>query len=336
MTTRPRPARIGDVARAAGVSVPTVSRVLTGAAPVSSERRRRVLRAIDELDFRPSGTARALATGRRDLVAVVTSSPAIHGYSQTLQGIETAARAGGYSVVISVVESTDPAEIDRAVQLMSELPLAGALVLKFDRVGVAALERFPSAVPLVAVSGLVDGAHPQAVLDEERAGAALTRHLLELGHRTVHHVAVPPSRAEDGRTTGWREELLRAGAPVPPVVTAASFDAAAGVDIGRVLALDDAVTAVFCGNDEVAMGVMSGAGDAGRRVPEDLSVVGMDDHPMAGVWRPGLATARQDFPDLGRRAFSLLEARIGGDEAATLSTVDAQVVVRASTAPPRR
>ncbi|WP_345713478.1 substrate-binding domain-containing protein, partial [Kineococcus glutinatus] len=121
---------------------------------------------------------------------------------------------------------------------------------------------------------------------------------------------------------------------VPEVLVARSCDATAGLDAGALLAADPDVTAVLCGNDEVAMGVISGLEDAGVRVPADVSVAGFDDHPLAQVWRPGLTTARQDFPDLGRRALALLLTRAGGDLRAVASSTRPPVVLRGSTAAP--
>ena len=329
-----RPASIGDVARRAGVSVPTVSRVLTGAAKVSPQRLERVLQAIDELDYRPSETARALVSGRARTIAVLSSDTAIYGYSTTIRGIESAARAAGYSVAIVVIDGTDEDAVDRAVEAALRQPLAGAMVLTFDAAGVAVLAGLPAWVPVVAVSGLPDPAHSQALLDEVAGGAEITRYLLGLGHRTVHHVSVPPSRAEDGRTTGWRAALEEAGAEVPPVVPA-TWDARSGVEVGRRLADRPEVTAVFCGNDEIAMGVLAGLADGGRSVPDEISVVGFDDHPLSSVWRPGITTIAQDFDDLGGRAFTLLERLVDGDAAPAQSTAVPTLVVRGSTAPPR-
>lgn len=328
-----KPASINDVATAAGVSVPTVSRVLTGAAKVSAVRRKRVLDAIDELGYRPNGAARALVSGKQTTIAVMTSDTTIYGYSSTIQGIELAARAAGYFVIISLVDGDGPDEIERAVSLVLSQPLAGVVVLKFDPAGVKAVGALPRDVPVVAVSGELDDQVSQAVLDEVSGGDEITRFLLGLGHHTVHHVTVPPSRAEDGRTTGWRNALQAAGAPVPPII-AATWNADSGVVIGHDLADRTDVTAVFCGNDEIAMGVISGLAEAGRSVPEDVSVVGFDDHPLSRIWRPGLTTVSQDFVDLGRRAFSLLLQQITGDEQPVLSTEGPTLVVRASAAPP--
>lgn len=327
-------ARIDDVARAAGVSVPTVSRVLTGAARVSPQRRERVLQAIQDLGYRPSHAARTLVTGRSEIVAVITSETAIHGYSTTLKGIETAARAVGHHVVISVVESPAQADVRHAVDLVLGLPPAGVIVLKFDPVGVAVLAELSATVPVVAVSGEVAHDRPQAVLDETTAGEVLTRELLRLGHRTVHHVAVPSAVDEDGRTTGWRRALQEAGAPVPPILHAASFEAGAGQDLAGQVAALPGVSAVFCGNDEVAMGLIAGLARVGLEVPDDLSVAGFDDHPLARVWRPALTTVHQDFQDLGERAFALMAARLAGDTGATVSSALPELRLRASTAAP--
>jgi DNA-binding LacI/PurR family transcriptional regulator len=328
-----KPASINDVAAAAGVSVPTVSRVLTGAAKVSAERRTRVLDAIEQLGYRPNGAARALVSGKQTTIAVMTSDTTIYGYSSTIQGIELAARAAGYFVIISLVDSDSTEGIDRAVSLVLSQALAGVVVLKFDPAGVKVIGTLPRDVPVVAVSGELDDQISQAVLDEVAGGVEITRFLLGLGHRTVHHVTIPPSRAEDGRTTGWRTALEEAHAPVPPII-AATWDADSGVAIGHELATRDDVTAVFCGNDEIAMGVISGLAEAGRSVPEDISVVGFDDHPLSHIWRPGITTVSQDFVNLGQRAFTLLLQQINGDEQPVLSTAEPALVVRSSAAAP--
>lgn len=329
-----KPSSIADVARVAGVSVPTVSRVLTGAAKVSSDKRDRVLQAIDELGYRPNGAARALVSGKQKIIAVMTSETSIYGYSATIQGIETAARADGYFVVISVVENPTSVEAERAVELVLGQPLAGIIVLKFDPVGIRVLEALPPDIPVVAVSGELGEGVSQASIEEVAAAEEIVDYVLSLGHETVHHVTVPASRDEDGRTTGWRNALEAAGARVPAIVPA-TWDAASGVRIGRHLARDASVTAVFCGNDEIAMGVIAGLTDEGVRVPEDVSVVGFDDHPLAKVWRPGLTTIAQDFPGLGRQAFALLALQLAGDSAVAHSSSRPQLVVRSSAAAPR-
>ncbi|MFK4761628.1 LacI family DNA-binding transcriptional regulator [Microbacterium sp. ZW T5_45] len=328
-------ATITDVAERAGVSVPTVSRVLTGAAKVSAAKREAVEAAILELNYRPSGAARVLASRRPMVISVIAGDTSRYGYAEAIRGVEEAARAGGYTVMITVVESTDAEEVERAIDAALSQPLAGVVVLKFDPPGVVALQRIPPELPVVALSGIRDTSVPQALLDETRAAEEVTDFLLSLGHRTVHHVRVPPSRKEDGRTTGWRRALRRAGAEIPEPFDA-SWEARSGIAIGEALAADADVTAVFCGNDEIAMGVIRGIVIAGKSVPADISVIGFDDHPLAELWSPPLTTVRQDFAGMGRRGFDLLLAEIEGREGRRLSSERPRLVVRESTAPPSR
>ncbi|WP_460776222.1 LacI family DNA-binding transcriptional regulator [Microbacterium sp. GXF7504] len=328
-----RPPTIADVAARAGVSVPTVSRVLNDAPHVRPEKRALVEAAIAELNFRPSAAARVLASRRPRVVAVIAGDTSRYGYAETIRGVEEAARAEGHTVMITVVESADAHEVDQAIAATLSQPLAGVVVLKFDAQGVAALQRIPADLPLVALSGVRDTSLPQAVLDDARAAEELTDHLLGLGHRTVHHVRIPPSRREDGRTTGWRRALKRAGAPVPTPLDA-TWEPRSGREIGRALAADRSVTAVLCGNDEIAMGLMRGLADAGLHVPGDVSVVGFDDHPLSELWTPAITTVRQDFHGMGRRGFELLRRVIDGEQGRLFSSERPEVVVRDSAAPP--
>lgn len=332
-STAPKPPVIGDVAREAGVSVPTVSRVLTGAAKVSDEKRRRVLDAIEKLDFRPSVTARALVARQPRLIAVLAGNTSQYGYAETIRGVEESARAAGYTVTITVVESADEETVDGAVSLVLNQPIAGIVVLKFDPPGVAALHRLPKSIPTVSISGIRETGVPQAVLNEADAAEELVEYLLGLGHETVHHVRVPPSRKEDGRTTGWRRALRARSAAVPDPIDA-SWEPESGRLIGVELAGRTDVTAVFCGNDEIAMGVIRGLNEGGRSVPADVSVVGFDDHPLARMWTPPLTTVDQDFAGLGKRAYSLLEGLMEGRTVRKFSSERPTLVVRESAAPP--
>jgi DNA-binding LacI/PurR family transcriptional regulator len=325
------------------VSVPTVSRVLTGAQRVSAEKRERVLQAIADLGYRPSGTARALASGRPSTIAILAGNTSRFGYARTIEGIEEAARAAGYLVLIAVIENdADTSGIAAVDQVLSQ-SIAGVIVLKFDPPGVAGVKALPEAVRRVVVSGLREKTDPQAVIDEALGARQATEHLLELGHRTVHHLAIPATGREDGRTLGWRKALQRAGAQVPDVL-GWTWDPAEARQIGRQTGRDRPdITALLCGNDEIALGVIRGLQDSGRRVPEHVSVIGFDDHPLSGLLTPALTTVAQDFVDLGRRSFELLAAQLDpGDGSARpagatrvrRSSRPAVLIVRESTAPP--
>lgn len=328
---------LADVAAAAGVSVPTVSRVLTGAKPVSPEVQQRVRRAVDKLGYRPNGAARALVSGKRTLVAVISGHTSGYGYAVTVEGIERAARAAGLDVGITVVESSDPEAVRRVLDRVLIQAVAGTVVLEFDRPGIIAGQVMPGSVPLVVAGGgsRRAGSRACALIDERAGGREATQYLLGLGHRTVHHVAGPTMGKHSGRTEGWRAALKSAGVEIPEIMHA-TWEARSGYACGEQIAKRRDVTAVLCGNDEIAVGLMRALSDAGRSVPEDISVIGFDDQPYGEMWRPALTTVRQDFNDLGARAFDALARILAGEREVPASVATPELVIRESTARPRR
>ncbi|MBI9113922.1 LacI family DNA-binding transcriptional regulator [Sanguibacter suaedae] len=334
--TQPRVPVIADVARAAGVSVPTVSRVLTGSTPVSKEKRERVLAAIRELGYRPNAAARALVSGRQSMIAIVASNTTRYGYAATLHGIEEAARSAGYLAVITVVEGPDDASVRSAVDLVLGQPVAGVIVLEFDEAGMSARHAFPDTVAVVSAVTMADetATSPVVFLDDRTAARDATRYLLDLGHRTVHHVSLPQAVPQLGRTLGWEDALREAGIDVPEIFPA-SWEPESGRQVGLVLAERDDVTAVVCGNDELAIGLVRGLHEAGRSVPDDVSVVGFDDEPFAAVTIPALTTVYQDFTELGHQLLRRLMELVDTGTARTTSSLAPRLVIRESTAPPR-
>jgi DNA-binding LacI/PurR family transcriptional regulator len=330
---------IRDVAAAAGVSYQTVSRVINGHPSVREATRAHVRATIDELRFRPNRAARALAGGPVESVTVLTGNTTLYGHSAALQGIEEAARSAGYAVGVRVIESASHDEVRDAVRRAVE-PGGSLLVIAYDRAGTAALAAAPPEVPMVAMVETPEGdegaGKPWVWVDDRRAARYATRFLLGLGHRTVHYVSIPLSTDSSQRMAGWRTELETAGAAVPePAI--ATWEPRSGYLAGQALAADDAVTAVLCGNDDVALGVMRALHEAGRRVPEDVSVVGFDDIPLAAFFTPALTTVRLDFAGLGRAAFELLRCVVDGRKPAAGSPrpPEPELIVRESAGPPR-
>jgi len=329
---------IRDVARRAGVSYQTVSRVINGHPAVRESTRERVLSSIAELGFRPNRTARALARGQTRAVTVLTPNTTLYGYAATLQGIEEAARAAGFSVGICVLDSAAPGAVRATVEAACD-PTAGAvIVIAFDLAGVRALRAVPPGVSVVAAVEASEGKarhpYPCAWLDDRAAATEATRYLLELGHETVHYVAIPSSTGASDRTKGWRSALEEAGAPVPDAIPGDWFPRS-GYEAGRRLAVDQQVTAILCGNDDLALGVLRAMREAGRAVPESVSVVGFDDAPQSAFYAPALTTVRQDFVGLGRDCFQLLRNQhdpLAPQQARTVS--QPELIIRDSTAPP--
>jgi DNA-binding LacI/PurR family transcriptional regulator len=326
---------IRDVAAAAGVSYQTVSRVLNESPRVRPETRSAVLAVIEELGFRPSRVARALSLGRARGITVVTSNTVLYGYAATLQGIEEAARAGGLAVGVRVVESAEPDEVKQAVEYVSDAGAGGVVVIAFDPMGVAVLEALPQHVPAVAAAEPVapDRGRVAIALDERGAAADATEHLLALGHRTVHHVAIPSEGGAGGRLAGWRDALRRAGATVPEVL-GCGWDIGSAYQAGQRMAAEPDVTAILCGNDDIAQGVRRALYDAGKDVPRDVSIVGFDDIPGSAYWTPALTTVRMDFPGLGRACFHAAVAELTGEPQPQPALVAPSLVLRESTAPP--
>ena len=332
-----RPSAMTDVARLAGVSHMTVSRVLNDHPHVRPQTRQRVLDAMRKLDFKPNTAARALASRHSNLLGIVTVDTTLFGPAAMVYGFEQAARDAGYFVTIATVRSLTVKAVVSAVDRLREQAVEGIVAVVPDDVGAGVLRSISSDLPVIAI-GVGDGLDVPTVGVDNAAGAAMaTQHLLRLGHATVHHIAGPQSWPEAReRLSGWRQALLAAGAPVPQW-RAGDWSARSGYVLGRQL-VDDEVTAVFCANDHMALGVLRAFAEAGRRVPADVSVVGFDDIPEAPFMIPPLTTVRQDFGALGRRSVELLRALgTGGDVGGPRSVrLTPELKIRRSTAPPPR
>ncbi|MFC9693398.1 LacI family DNA-binding transcriptional regulator [Kribbella sp. NPDC056951] len=328
---------LSDVARLAEVSVPTVSRVLTGSKPVSAEVAARVRRAVEKTGYRPNGAARMLVSGRRSLVSVIAGATSGYGYARTIEGIEQAARKASMDIGITVIDAADPEVVSATIDQVLVQPVAGTIVLEFDRPGLAVIEAMPATVPTVVAGGgsRRTGPRAYALIDERAGGREVTSYLLGLGHKTVHHLAGPTMGKHSGRTEGWRVALKAAGATVPEIMHA-TFDPRSGYAWGQQIATQREVTAVFCGSDEIAVGVLRGLFDSGVRVPEDVSVAGFDDQPYVEMLRPALTTVYQDFNDLGARAFEALARILAGDRGVPTSVATPSLVIRESTAAARK
>jgi DNA-binding LacI/PurR family transcriptional regulator len=344
-----------DVARLAGVSHQTVSRVVNGSPHVSEPTRAKVLAAMEELGYRRNGVARALARRRSGTLGVITFDTVRYGPVSTLYSIEQAASSVGLGVSIAVAERVDSDEVVRALARLQEQSVEGILAIAPQRDAVDALSAELRGRPAVLVGGVHGGgagrfaaadelAHPgqPAVGIDQRGGAAAaTRHLLDLGHRTVHHLAGPRGWLDaEWRTEGWRATLAAAERPEPDTV-AGDWSAGSGYRaMRRMLAAHPDLTAVFAANDPMALGALRALDEAGRRVPEDVSVVGFDDVPEAEYFRPPLTTVRQLFTEAGRRAVEMLLDMLRPEDSGALllprepaPVVPTELVVRRSTGP---
>ncbi|WP_199736537.1 LacI family DNA-binding transcriptional regulator [Micromonospora sp. HM5-17] len=325
-----------DVARLAGVSHQTVSRVLNGHPNVREQTRLRVQAAIAELGYRPNRAARALVTGRSQVIGVVAQNTTLYGPASLLTAFEQAAAEAGFAVSVGSVRDLDYRSISAAVEQHLAHRVAGIVVIAPVESAGEALERLPQGVPLVTVDGDPRRPVPLVTVDQVAGAREATRHLLAAGHTTVWHVSGPADWFDSaGRIEGWRQALEEAGAEVPPVVPA-DWSAAAGYRCGQMLARMPEVTAVFTANDHLALGVLRALHEYGRRVPEEVSVVGFDDVPEAAYFIPPLTTVRPDFAAVAEASLALLLAQLDSDGAVGVQrqTIAPTLVPRRSVAPP--
>ncbi|GAA1466929.1 LacI family DNA-binding transcriptional regulator [Nocardiopsis exhalans] len=327
-----------DVARLAGVSHQTVSRVLSGHPNVRERTRLRVRAAIEQLGYRPNRAARTLATGKSQLLGVVAQNSTLFGPSSLLAAFEQAAAARGFVVSVRRVEVLDPVAIAAAVEHHREQRAAGIVVIAPTAAADEALSQLPTDMPLVTIDGDPTRQHGLVTVDQEAGAYEATRYLLEAGHETVWHVAGPADWFDAaGRLRGWKLALEDRDAEVPPV-SPADWSAASGYRAGLMLARMPEVTAVFAANDHLALGILRAMHERGRSVPGDVSVVGFDDVPEAAYFIPPLTTVRPDFDKVAAQTLSVLLARISGEEeengCSTRRVITPTLVERDSVAPP--
>jgi DNA-binding LacI/PurR family transcriptional regulator len=286
------------------------------------------------LDYRPNKLARALATGRSRMLGVVSFDTTLYGPASTLAGIERAAQEHDYFVSNVSAASLDRPAVLQAVERLRAQGVEGIMVIAPRLAAAAALTQLPDDVPVVAAEAGPHDALPVVAVDHMAGAAAATRHLLDLGHPTVHHIAGPADWIEaEQRLSGWRATLEDAGVPAAtPLI--GDWSAQSGYELASRLMCNPDVSAVFVGNDQMALGVLRFLHEQGCTLPDEVSVVGFDDIPEAAYFWPPLTTVRQDFMEMGRRALHLLLGEIeSGTRSLRRESIPAELIVRGSSGP---
>jgi LacI family transcriptional regulator len=326
-----RPATIKDVAARAGVSVASVSRVLNEQGVVGDDTRGRVMEAVEALSYVPHSGARSLITRRTDTVGVILPDLFGEFFSELIRGMDRAARERRLHLIVS--SSHDDAQ-EASFAIKSMRGRVDGLIILSPHLDAAALAAsMPRSLPVLLMNGGArDVQRPSITVDNHGGAEAMTRHLLEQGRRRVAHVAGPRGNLEaEARRAGYLAAMAEAG--IEPVVLDGDFDQASGYRAGSaVAAMDIRPDAVFAGNDMMALGVLLALQEAGLRCPEDVSVGGFDDVPIASLVRPALTTMRIDIAGTGRRALERLVSIIGdaGETSPAHEIVRPQLVVRES------
>jgi LacI family transcriptional regulator, repressor for deo operon, udp, cdd, tsx, nupC, and nupG len=332
--------RLDDVARAAGVSKATASRALSGAAGVSPATRERVERTASALGFRASGAARRLATGVTRTIGVLTPSVNRWYFGSVLHGIAHAADQHDHDVLLYDLGAFGKGGHEKFERFMRRGEVDGLVTITWSLVG-GDLSRLAELGIPVATVGEPTPHSRSFALDDDAAGSVATEHLVGLGHTDLLHLAseteVQPldASSSDRRLRAFRRVSERHGLRMRPVVTVPTSLEAAHLAARELLAHPDRPTGIVAGTDEVALGVMLAAQQLGIRVPEQLSVVGVDDVPSAAAF--GLTTIRQDPAQHGEDVVAWIMAQLKEPpEAPDRQHTDyaPELIVRTSTAPP--
>ncbi len=309
---------IRDVAARAGVSHQTVSRVLNGDRQVIAPTRERVLAAMHELDYMPNGIARSLSSNRTHTLGIVTGDISGYAVGQLVAGVEAEARRHGYLLLIGSVQTGDEADRRAHLRLMLQRGVEG-LILAWPSLppeGDEVLAWVAARAPLVTATSRTDLPGIGTIsVDNRRGSAEATGHLLAAGHRTIATIAGPARwRAAEARLQGYHDALRAAGlAPDSALIERAEdWEPDSGQSAAaRLLTAAAPFTALFAQSDLLALGALTALRAVGRKVPEDVSVVGFDDVPVARHLDPPLTTMRQPMPELGALAVALLVDRLG-------------------------
>lgn len=328
----PRPT-IRDVARQAGVSHQTVSRVINGSEDVLPETRALVKAAIDQMGFRPSAIARSMARGQTHTLACISPNLTDYTFASVIEGAQTEARQHKYFILSS--SASDPQSFHELIdELVGHRRVDGLIVIN-----PYSDERFkyiPRDFPVVFVGAR---SHDETIcsisLDDEKLAYEATHHLLSLGHTRIALITGPMEEdCSQDRTEGYQRALREAGIPIDEtMIVEGDWSATSGqsallsfVEQGRT------PTAVFAQNDRMAMGVLHAARDVNLKVPTQLAVIGVDDMPLASYFDPPLTTMRQDMPLIGQKATRMLLDIIENKHTpARHLKLPAQLVVRHST-----
>jgi LacI family transcriptional regulator len=329
-------ATIYDIAQKTGFSPPTVSKALNGSGSISENTRNLIRRAAREMDYVPNLSARTLKTERSNLIGIINKdlyqeevySPPF--FSNVLGGFKKVMEANGYDLIL-LPHSWD----ETALSPGWGRSIDGILILSVDQAGADYNQLVRSIKPCISANDLLPGI--SAVITDNYAGAmTAVQHLIDLGHRNIGYVAGPVSRVStsaEERRQGYTDCLIRNGIPQDPGLTeqAGIWQAQGGYEAAqRLLKRRPDITAIFASSDHLAYGIIKALEEGGRRVPQDISIVGFDGDILGAYLIPALTTMRQNGSLIGRTAGELLLKKLSGRECPDRARIPAELVVRES------
>ncbi len=326
-------ANIYDVAKLAGVSHQTVSRVMNNHTSIRPGTKDRVLAAMKELDYQPNLAARSLVTTKSNMLAFLSADTVLYGPVGMNNAMERHARHSGYLVVSLSVIPGDSESLNEALASLRVLQIEGLVTIALPPESVKlATEAFPD-IPMVSLDTHDIGNAHAVGIDNFEGGYRATKHLLDLGHKKILHVAGQFDSFEaESRRQGYEKAMT--DKKLKPEVIQGDWTADTGLKIGVDLNLGvGGYTAIFAANDYLALGLMKALRLRGIEVPRDISLVGFDDIPEATYLTPALTTMRQDFKGLGEAAMKMLLHELNHDDSTSVENLIPEIIVRESTAP---
>jgi LacI family transcriptional regulator len=350
-----KPVTVYDIAREANVSVATVSRVLNNTAPVKASTRERIMALINKYQFSPNALARSLIKKETGMIGIILPDITNPFFPEVLAGLEQEARNNGYTFFLCDTSSSNydiQAQYQRETQYLNiliEKQVDGIIMIggrvnlaKCDKELIREVAEVNKRLPVVLINGNLPGAPLHRVAVDESAGAEMaTQHLIDLGHREIAFIGGYKQMSNTlYRVQGFAKTMARNGLAVDKKrVLHGGFSVEAGKRLMQeLLSGSDGgkITAVFCANDLIAIGAIKTAVKAGLRIPEDLSIIGFDDIPFAANSIPELTTISLKSNELGRTAADVLHKLITDKKVSRLTSLQPELAVRESTAPPKR
>ncbi|EFM10394.1 transcriptional regulator, LacI family [Paenibacillus curdlanolyticus YK9] len=326
---------IHDVAKKSGLSVVTVSRVLNGSPSVREHNRQKVLEAVKELGYRPNAAARSLSSGRTGIIGVILTTLQDSMFDTVVQRLNEELAMQGYFLAVAVVGNMSE---DDSHYLIQEDRVDGLVLLSPLEEDAYIVEMKRRGIPYV----LIDNQKPDndawsITIDNYTGGQTAARHLLELGHTSIAHLCGSERfRSTRERRSGFLDELQRAGIE-PFELVLGDYDVEFGYETTKGwIEAKCLPTAVFAGDDHIALGVINALTEAGLRVPHDVSVIGYDDQTLASKLRPHLTTIRQPADGIAHSAAHMLLSRIGGVHRSMQQKLQPSLIIRNTTAQPRK
>lgn len=327
---------IYDVAKLAGVSHQTVSRVINNAQYIRPATREKVEKAMSELGYIPNAAARSLVTAKSKIVGILVSDVVYHGPARMMHAMESAARDAGYFAISISVDPYDIESIERGVDHLRKIVIDGMLVMTPQSDSVSVVEKRVTNIPVVYVDIPPRQKIRTVSVDNYTGGKIATEHLVKLGHKKILHIA-GPERWFDSKPRRQAYEDVMKENKLTPKIAQGDWGTPTGYKVIEQWDFEkNPITAVFAANDLLALGVMRALRARGISVPEQVSVIGYDDTPEAPYFEPPLTTMHQDFARLGRESMDYLLGTLNGNKPKKIKPLMPELVVRSSTAKPSK